>query len=106
MRASIAGAIRRTLYNELRVQWRAEEVASTPLGQAPAVLVLNAFDAGGAQLAGSRGLTLVEAADDLDISAGRHAIRTGFQLDAGSARRGETRNAGGGVHVPPPRRVY
>ena len=95
LRASIAGAVRRTLYNELRLQWRSEDVAFTPVSTAPAVLVLNAFDAGGAQLAGSRGLTLVEAADDLDIAVGRHAIRTGIQLDAGSYRSRELRNTTG-----------
>ena len=36
------------------MQWRVDEVAFTPASTAPAVLVLNAFDAGGAQLAGSR----------------------------------------------------
>jgi hypothetical protein len=95
LRASIAGAVRKAIYNELRVQWRSEEVAFAPASIAPAVLVLNAFDTGGAQLAGSRGATIVEAADDLDIAFGRHAIRTGLQLDAGSYRSRERRNTGG-----------
>src|SRR5262249_19500560 len=95
LRASIAGSIRKALYQELRVQWRSDEVAFAPASEAPAVLVLNAFDAGGAQLAGSRDQTLVEVADDLDIAAGHHAIRTGFQLEAGSYRTAELRNATG-----------
>jgi hypothetical protein len=95
LRASIAGAVRKAIYNELRVQWRSEEVAFAPASIAPAVLVLNAFDTGGAQLAGSRGATIVEAADDLDIAVGRHAIRTGLQLDGGSYRSRERRNTGG-----------
>ncbi|MBW8865961.1 MAG: TonB-dependent receptor [Acidobacteria bacterium] len=95
LRASIAGAVRKAIYNELRVQWRSEEVAFAPASIAPAVLVLNAFDTGGAQLAGSRDATIVEAADDLDIAVGRHAIRTGLQLDAGSYRSRERRNTGG-----------
>ena len=95
LRASIAGAVGRALYNELRVQWQASDVAFAPASIAPAVLVLNAFDAGGAQLAGSRGSRVFFAADDLDIAIGRHAIRTGVQLDAGSYRSGELRNATG-----------
>jgi hypothetical protein len=59
------------------------------------VLVLNAFDAGGAQLAGTRTSNVVTATDDLDIAVGRHAIRTGVQLDAGRYHTDERRNAGG-----------
>jgi carboxypeptidase family protein len=95
LRASITGAIRKTVYNELRVQWRSETVAFTPASRAPAVLVLNAFNAGGAQLAGSRRSSVVTASDDLDVAAGRHAIRAGFALDAGSYRSQELRNTTG-----------
>jgi hypothetical protein len=95
VRASNAGAIGKTLYNELRVQWRQEDVGFTPTSTAPAVLVLNAFDAGGAQLAGSRGSATVSLTNDLDIATGRHAIRTGMQLDAGRYGTRELRNTGG-----------
>jgi hypothetical protein len=95
LRASNAGAIGKTMYNELRVQWRADEVAYSPVSTAPAVLVLNAFDAGGAQLAGSRGSNTVSITNDLDIATGRHAIRAGVQLDAGRYRTSELRNTGG-----------
>ena len=95
LRASNAGAIGKALYNELRVQWRADEIAFTPVSTAPAVLVLNAFDAGGAQLAGSRGSNTVSITNDLDIATGRHAIRTGVQLDAGRYRTSELRNTAG-----------
>ena len=59
------------------------------------MLVLNAFNNGGAQLAGSRGSTIVSITDDLDIATGRHAIRTGLQLDAGRYRTAELRNTTG-----------
>jgi hypothetical protein len=95
LRASNAGAIRKTMYNELRVQWRSDEVGFSPASTAPAVLVLNTFDAGGAQLAGSRGSHTVSITNDLDIAAGRHAIRAGAQLDAGRHRSGELRNTTG-----------
>ena len=95
LRGSIVGSIGKALYNELRVQWQSSELAFAPVSSSPAVLVLNAFDAGGAQLAGSRGSTTIYLADDLDIAVGRHAIRAGMQLDAGSYRSSELRNATG-----------
>jgi hypothetical protein len=95
LRASNAGAIGKKMYNELRVQWRADEVAFAPASTAPAVLVLNAFDAGGAQLAGSRSSNTVSITNDLDIATGRHAIRAGAQIDAGRYRSGELRNTAG-----------
>jgi len=95
LRGSAAGAIGKALYNELRLQWLGNDAVYTPAGVAPAVLVLNAFNAGGAQLAGSSGTTLFTLADDLDIAVGRHAIRTGLLLDAGRYRTDELRNSGG-----------
>jgi TonB-dependent receptor-like protein len=62
---------------------------------APSTPVLNAFDAGGAQLAGSRGSNTASITNDLDIATGRHAIRAGLQLDAGRYRTSELRNTGG-----------
>jgi hypothetical protein len=94
-RASSAGAIGKALYNELRVQWIGDAVAFTPVTTAPAVLVLNAFDTGGAQLAGSRRAQTVSIGDDLDVATGRHAIRTGVQFDAGRYRSEELRNTTG-----------
>jgi len=95
LRASIVGAVGKALYNELRVQWQSSDIAFAPVSTAPAVLVLNAFNAGGAQLSGSRGSSVLYVADDLDVALGRHAIRTGVQLDAGSYRTRELRNAAG-----------
>src|SRR5207245_2685919 len=90
-----SGSIGKALYNELRLQWRGDEVAFAPVSTAPAVLVLNAFDAGGAQLAGARGANAFTLVDDLDIAFGRHAIRTGMQLDGGRYRSNELRNTTG-----------
>jgi Carboxypeptidase regulatory-like domain len=95
LRASNAGAIGKTMYNELRLQWLSDQTTFAPNSTAPAVLVLNAFDAGGAQLAGSRSANTVSITNDLDIAAGRHAIRAGAQIDAGRYRSGELRNTAG-----------
>ena len=94
-RASLSGSMRKSLFNDLRVQWRTDDFAFAPSSTTPAVLVLNAFDSGGAQVAGSRGFDLFELNDDLDIAAGRHAVRAGLQLEAGRYRTSELRNASG-----------
>ena len=47
LRGSNAGAIGKTMYNELRAQWLDDQYVSTPTSAAPAVLVLNAFNTGG-----------------------------------------------------------
>jgi len=94
-RLSASGSLRRSLFNEMRVQYRANDVALTPASSAPAVLVLNAFDAGGAQIDGRRTSGELELADDLDFALGKHAVRTGFLLERGRYRSDERRNAGG-----------
>jgi hypothetical protein len=100
LRASVSGALRKALYNELRLQWRGDDLLFAPASTAPAVLVLNAFDAGGAQLAGTRQSHVVAVTNDLDVAVGRHAIRTGVQLDAGRYRTDERRNTGGTFTFP------
>jgi carboxypeptidase family protein len=95
VRGSLAGSIRKALYNELRAQWRTERTAAAPASLALATLVLNAFSSGGAQIDGGVGSTTVEVADDLDIATGRHALRTGFLLEAGRYDSDQRRNAGG-----------
>ncbi len=95
LRASTAGSIRKSLFNEFRFQLRSEDTGFGAHSQSPAVLVLNAFNAGGAQLDGSRGATIAEFTDDLDIAVGKHAFRTGFQIEAGRYHSDERRNASG-----------
>jgi carboxypeptidase family protein len=95
LRGSLAGSIRKALYNELRAQWRTDRTSIGPASQAPATIVLNAFSSGGAQIDGGVGSTTVEVADDLDIASGRHALRTGFLLEAGRYDTDQRRNAAG-----------
>jgi hypothetical protein len=94
-RTSLAGSIRKAMFNELRLQWRSQTFDSAAGSQAPAVLVLNAFNAGGAQIDGRRSVSEVEIANDLDVSFGKHAIRTGLLLEPGRYHTDERRNAGG-----------
>jgi carboxypeptidase family protein len=95
LRGSIAGSIRKALFNELRLEWRQEEVATTSAIDTPAVLVLDAFNSGGAQIEGARRARGIEFADDLDIASGKHAVRTGVLVELSQYRWDERRNAGG-----------
>jgi hypothetical protein len=95
LRASLTGGLRKTFFNELRLQWRGDETRFDAASPAPAVLVLNAFNSGGAQVAGTRRAYEFQVADDLDMTAGHHAIRTGVQLDIGRYSSDVVRNGGG-----------
>ena len=95
LRGSLAGSIRKALFNELRWQWRSQELTYGAASPAPATMVLNAFTSGGAQLDGGRQQIDLEIADDLDIAVGKHAIRAGFLVERTSIDTGERRNAGG-----------
>src|SRR5439155_7516523 len=53
VRASVAGSIRKSMFNELRLQWRSQDLTLASASQAPAILVLNAFNSGGAQVDGT-----------------------------------------------------
>ncbi len=95
VRASLAGSIRKSLFNDFRFQFRNVDTAFGALTQAPAVLVLNAFNSGGAQIDGERHAADVEIADDLDIAVGKHAVRAGLQFEGGRYRSDERRNTFG-----------
>ena len=82
LRGSIAGSIRKALFNELRLEWRQEDIATASATDSPAVLVLDAFNSGGAQIDGAQRAREIEFANDLDIASGKHAIRTGVLVDS------------------------
>jgi hypothetical protein len=95
LRGSLTGGFRKSLFNELRLQWRGDNTRFDPSSTAPAVMVLNAFNSGGAQISGGRRVNEIQLADDLDIAIGRHAVRTGIQFDAGRYHTDILRNGDG-----------
>ncbi|HEV3485825.1 MAG TPA: TonB-dependent receptor, partial [Vicinamibacterales bacterium] len=95
LRLSLAGPVGRTLYAESRLQVRHQENESTSASDAPAILVLDAFNSGGAQISGGRKSTDVEFALDVDYAKGRHSARAGLLVEGGRYRSDESRNAGG-----------
>jgi hypothetical protein len=94
-RLSASGSLRKSMFNEFRFQLRSAATTSDSASSAPAVLVLNAFNSGGAQLAGTRSADEIEVADDIDISTGHHALRAGFLVEGGRYRTAELRNTSG-----------
>jgi carboxypeptidase family protein len=95
LRGSLTGAIRKSLFNELRLQWRGDDTGFVPASMAPAIIVLNAFNSGGAQMSGSRRVDEVQLTNDLDMAIGHHAIRAGLQLDTGRYHTDVFRNGSG-----------
>ena len=91
-RISFAGPIARNFFNEMRLQLRHQASDSRSLSDAPAVLVLDAFNTGGAQIGGGRTVTDFELASDLDYAKGRHSARAGFLLEGGRYRSDDVRN--------------
>jgi Carboxypeptidase regulatory-like domain len=94
-RLSSSGPLGRNLFNESRFQFRRQTSASESLTDAPALLVLEAFNSGGAQVSGGRTGTDIELASDLDYARGRHSARAGFLLETGKYRSDSAQNMGG-----------
>ena len=68
--------------NDVRVEVATNTAARTALTSAPAVLVLDAFNAGGNQDAASRSTTTnVQAGETLTLARGRHTWKAGVQFE-------------------------
>jgi hypothetical protein len=94
-RVSVSGPVAKRFFNETRFQTRHQTSASRSLTDAPALVVLEAFSSGGAQVAGGRTGTDFEFASDVDFASGRHSARAGVLFEGGRYRSDEVRNAGG-----------
>ena len=94
-RVSVNGPVGRRFFNESRFQVRAGDTDSDSLTSGPAILVLDAFNGGGAQIGGGRHATEVEFASDMDFATGRHSARAGVLVEAGRYRSDDVRNMAG-----------
>jgi hypothetical protein len=94
-RVAESGVIGKRFLNEFRFQarWRTRE--TLPLSDAPALVVLNAFNRGGAQTSGQHQTRDVEIADNFDFSFGQHSMRAGVLFEGGSYDSTETFNPNG-----------
>jgi hypothetical protein len=94
-RISQSGPIKRNFFNETRFQVRHQTTFSNSLTDEPTLMVLDAFNAGGAQIEGGRQGTDFEVASDFDYAKGRHSARAGLLFEGGRYRSDDSRNMGG-----------
>src|SRR5262249_21289196 len=94
-RVSDTGVLTKNSLNEFRFQARWEEPQLHTISNAPSILVLNAFNRGGSQLASDRRVNDFELADNVDIAIGKHSMRTGALLEVARYHSAEQNNANG-----------
>ncbi|HYE72167.1 MAG TPA: TonB-dependent receptor, partial [Blastocatellia bacterium] len=94
-RLSDSGTIGKRFFNEFRSQISWQESKTNSLSQAPAIIVLNAFNSGGAGRQSERRSREIEITDNLDLPFEKHALRTGFQFEYGIYRSAELQNGNG-----------
>ncbi len=95
LRVSDSGVVAKRLVNELRFQASWQQTDSHSSSNLPAIMVLNAFNRGGAQIESSRRVRELELADNVDFAFEKHSMRAGILLEAASYRSSELRNGGG-----------
>jgi len=95
LRFADSGMIGKKLLNEFRFQARWQQIDNTPSTNDPAVIVLNAFNQGGAQIEGTRNSRDIEIADNFDFAVDKHSMRGGILFEAGHYNSNDNRNAGG-----------
>jgi hypothetical protein len=100
VRLSANGPFGKRLFNEVRLQTNWRETDTVPFSERPTVRVSGAFNAGGAGVEGVRTQREFELADDLDVSAGRHAVRLGVLFEGFSVESTSMRNANGTFTFP------
>jgi hypothetical protein len=95
LRLSETGTIGKRLFNELRIQLRFRDIMTQPASDAPAIIVLDAFNRGGAQRQSNSGLRTLEIAENVDFGFRQHAMRAGLLLEAGTYENDSRLNSGG-----------
>lgn len=84
LRVQLAGPLGRRMFTNTRLNVTQVHSDQASALEAPTIQVLDAFTSGGAQIAGQRGATSVTFASDLDYVRGRHSVRTGVLVNAGT----------------------
>ncbi len=100
LRLSDTGTLGRHFTTEARAQVHLLDTSSQAATDAPAVLVLGAFNAGGAQVAGGGHDVELELSEDLGYARGRHTLRAGGLLEGGHYRSDAVTNLGGTFTFP------
>jgi len=96
LRTQVQGLIGRSTLNEFHVEFIHSSNVQSSVSSAPAVTVLDAFNAGGAGVNSHSANRTFEIADNLDFTIGRkHAMRVGALVTGGRYRNYDARNAAG-----------
>ena len=95
VRGSVSSVLGKSAFNELRVEFRAEDTSQRSLTADPAVIVIDAFARGGAGVASDRALEALDVVNNTDFTIGKHVFRAGMRLEAGAYRQLDARNANG-----------
>ena len=82
VRLSDTGLLTSRSVNEFRLQAAFRNLDSSSATEAPAVIVSGAFSSGGAGVQADRRTRDIEVVDNVDFVAGKHSLRTGFQMNA------------------------
>ena len=96
LRTQVQGLFGRSTLNEFHFEWRDTWNNQVSVSTAPAVNVLDAFNAGGSGINTHSNQRTFNMADNLDFTIGRkHATRVGFELSGGRYKYFDARNATG-----------
>ena len=95
VRGSLNSVLGKTAFNELRVEFRAEDTFQRSQSSDPAIVVIDAFTRGGAGISSDRDLKALEVANNTDFTIGKHVFRAGLRLEAGAYRQLDGRNGNG-----------
>lgn len=95
LRVSDSGPLGKRLVNELRFQARREQHDTRAANDSPAVMVLNAFNAGGAQARRAGRVREAELADNMDFAWGKHAMKAGLLMRTAAYRIDDHSNSNG-----------
>ena len=96
LRVRLQGVLRRTMLNELLVQFIRSGSESFSLSSLPSTIVQDAFSAGGAGINSDSATDRLEIADNFDFNVGtRHQMRVGFLFEGFSYDNFDERNRAG-----------
>lgn len=81
LRFADSGNLGRRLFNEIKFQSRWFRTSIDSLSNEPTILVLNAFNTGGAQNDSTRRAQELILSDNVDFAAGNHSLRAGASFE-------------------------
>jgi hypothetical protein len=95
VRGSLHSILGKSAFNELRVEFRAEDTTQRSQLADPAIVVIDAFTRGGAGVLSDRALKGFELSNNTDFTLGKHVFRGGARLEGGAYRQLDARNSNG-----------